>query len=170
MNEVWKDVEGYERLYEVSNLGRVKSLKFGKERILKPRKNCKFGYVAVVLCKNGELKKILVHRLVGKAFVPGWFNGAVINHKDHNPLNNIVSNLEWTTQKDNNSSEKSFSPKILKKLFSKKVLQFTKNGTFVREWLSTHEIERGLGFNCSNICQCCNGNRKSAHGFVWKYK
>lgn len=177
MTEIWKDVEGYEGLYQVSNLGRVKSLgnnKSRREKILSLGKNCK-GYLGVALCKYGEKKHVFVHRLVGKAFVPGWFEGAVINHIDHNPLNNVCSNLEWTTQKDNSSGEKSFAREINKKLFtngicSKKVLQYTKNGDFIREWLSIHEIERQLGFDDGHICACCNGKLKSAYGYSWRYK
>lgn len=169
MNEIWKSIEGYEGLYEVSNLGRVKSLKIGKEKILKPLEAGR-GRFYVELCKNGEPKKMKVHRLVGRAFVPGWFEGAVINHKDHDPSNNVCANLEWTTQKDNSSREKSFAPEICAKLFSKKVLQFTKSGEFVREWPSLAEIKRQLGFNRNHICECCNGKRKSAYKYVWRYK
>lgn len=184
MIEIWKDIEGYEGLYQVSNLGRVKSLydgrrKIFREKILKSRKIGKSGYLAVVLYKNGEMKATLVHRLVGKAFVLGWFEGAVINHIDHNPSNNVSSNLEWITQKDNCSHEKSFAGQLTamrnKKLFtngilSKKVLQFTKDGTFIREWPSTHEITRQLGFHSSHIQKCCNGKQKTAYGYIWRYK
>lgn len=168
MIEIWKDVENYEGFYQVSNFGRVKSLKFGKEKVLLLQKD-KFGRLFVWLCKSGEKKNVKVHRLVGKAFVKGYFEGAVINHIDHNPQNNVSSNLEWTTQKDNCSREKSFGPEITKKLFSKKVLQFMKDGTFIREWPSIMEIKRQLGFDDGYICRCCNGNRKSAYGFRWRY-
>lgn len=167
MNEIWKAIEGYEGLYEVSNLGRVRSLNYnhtGKTRVLNPGKDCD-GRLFVNLYKNGERNHTQVHRLVGNAFVEGWFEGAVINHLDHNPSNNVYTNLEWTTQKDNCSREKSFGPE----LNSKKVLQFTKSGDFVREWPSGWEIERQLGFSQSHICQCCCGKRKSAYGFVWRY-
>lgn len=102
MTEIFKDIEGYEGLYQVSNLGRVMSLydgnsKIFREKILKPQKYDKYGHLHVTLSKNGLRKPLKVHRLVGKAFVPGFFEGAVINHKDHHPENNIVTNLEWTT-------------------------------------------------------------------------
>lgn len=128
MNEVWKTIDGFEGQYEVSNMGRVRSLNYhrtGKTRVLKAGKGSG-GYYMVVLRKDGKPKSINVHRLVGKAFVDGFFEGAVINHKDHNLENNIAENLEWTTQADNTSREKSFSPEISKKLYSKRVLQYTK--------------------------------------------
>lgn len=178
MIEIWKDIDGYEGLYQVSNLGRVKSLydgrhKIFREKILKPQKNK--GYLFIGFHKNGQKKQLQIHQLVGKAFVQGWFEGAVINHKDHDPSNNIYTNLEWTTQKDNSSREKSFCAEICKKLFtngclSKKVLQFTLDGTFIREWPSLREIKRQLPkFHIGHICDCCNGKLKSAHKYIWKY-
>ena len=111
MEEQWKDIiiekngvtYDYTGLYQVSNLGRVRSLgndKTRKERILKPKINNK-GYLQVILCKNGKVKTFLVHRLVATAFIPNPDNLPVVNHRDENPLNNCVDNLEWCTQKYN---------------------------------------------------------------------
>lgn len=124
MNEIWKDIENFEGLYQVSNLGRVRSMNYGRTgqiRVMNPGKNG-YGYQFVILCKDGKHKMTKVHRLVGKAFVPGFFEGAVINHIDHNPSNNVYTNLEWTTQKDNSSREKSFCAENNVKLKSKQVL------------------------------------------------
>ena len=106
MEEKWKSIEGYEGLYEISTMGRVKSIERKvkhrnsyitlREKILKPGKNIK-GYLFVVLCKNGKTKQILVHRLVCKAFLPNPDNLPEVNHKDENPLNNNVENLEFCT-------------------------------------------------------------------------
>lgn len=105
MNEEWRDIEGYEGLYQVSNLGRVKSLrdKNNKERelILKP-KIMRNGYLKVDLCKNGKQKTFTVHRLVATVFISNPKNFPVVNHKDENKLNNNVSNLEWCTVLYNN--------------------------------------------------------------------
>ena len=101
----WKDIPGYEGLYQVSNLGEIKSLNYrntGKEKIIKPRKN-KGGYLRVVLCKNGKQKDFLVHRLVAVAFIPNHNNYNQVNHKDENPSNNNVNNLEWCTSKYNSN-------------------------------------------------------------------
>ena len=98
--EYWKPVVGYEGLYEVSNLGRVKSLKFGKERILKPQKDTS-GYLCVTLCKNNNQCQFKVHRLVAEAFIPNPNNLPQTNHKDECKTNNIASNLEWCDRKYN---------------------------------------------------------------------
>ena len=101
MEEIWKPIKGYESLYEVSNLGRVKSLKWGKERILRTDKSNN-GYLRVVLCKDGKKKKYLVHRLVCESFLPNSNNLPEVNHKDENKTNNKVDNLEWCDRTYNN--------------------------------------------------------------------
>lgn len=106
MKEEFRDIKGYEGLYQVSNLGNVKSLGNGnsnnsKERILKPGNSN--GYKRVVLSKNKEKKMYCVHRLVAQAFIHNPNNYPMINHKDENPLNNCVENLEWCTCKYNNN-------------------------------------------------------------------
>lgn len=110
-DEIWKDIEGYEGLYQVSNLGRIKSFikwnghKYIKEvRIINPYKNYsdKYYFRSVIkLYKNGEKKDFKVHRLVAQAFIPNPNDYPIINHIDGNPLNNKVDNLEWCTQKYN---------------------------------------------------------------------
>lgn len=99
MKEVWKDIKGYEGLYQVSNLGNVKSLKFNKEKILIPLfdKN----YLFIQLWKNGKYKRYKVHRLVAEAFIPNTNEYSCVNHKDENKQNNCVDNLEWCTNQYN---------------------------------------------------------------------
>lgn len=113
-NEIWKDIKGYEGLYQVSNLGNVKSIpriidsQFkGKpikrevyEKVLK-KSLTRFGYEYVCLSKNGKTKKHKVHRLVGEHFIPNIENKKTINHIDGNKQNNRVDNLEWATYKEN---------------------------------------------------------------------
>ena len=164
--EKWKDVKDYEGHYQVSDKGRVKSLKQGKERILKPERN-KFGYLDIGLRKNGEHKKFKVHRLVAIAFIPNPDNLPQINHKDENKENNKVENLEWCDVKYNNI----YGTRIqrINEKISKPVLQYTKSGEFVRKWKSTQDGQRNLGYAGSSISRCCRGKLKSAYGFVWKY-
>ena len=106
MKEIWKDIKGYEDLYQISNYGEVKSLekKAGfstrKEKILKQHLD-KDGYVKVYLCKNNKVKFLSVHRLIAEAFIPNPNNFPQINHKDENKQNNKIENLEWCTCKYN---------------------------------------------------------------------
>lgn len=110
MNELWKDIPGYEGYYEASNLGRIKSKArlvkhyqggklIVKERMLKP--NLAGPYVSVLLSKEGKRVTFLVHRIIAALFVPNPDNKPKVNHKDFNPRNNAADNLEWTTQQEN---------------------------------------------------------------------
>lgn len=110
MEEIWKDIKGYEGLYQISNLGRVKSIsrsiklkkytKISDDTIMKLDLN-KSGYLYVSLCKNGKYKKCRVHRLVAEEFVDKPNGKNVVNHKDYNKTNNCSSNLEWVTNEEN---------------------------------------------------------------------
>jgi hypothetical protein len=100
MVEIWKNIINYEGLYQVSNMGRVKSLWKGKERILKSGKSI-WGYYLVNLHKNGKIKTYSVHRLVGIAFISNPDNKPEINHIDGNKTNNRADNLEWCTHLEN---------------------------------------------------------------------
>lgn len=102
MEEIWKDVIGYENYYQISNLGRVRSTWFKTPKILKQYTR-KYGYKTVDLNKPGEKRKLArVHRLVATAFLPNPDNKPQVNHIDYNPSNNIVTNLEWVTSLENN--------------------------------------------------------------------
>lgn len=165
MEEIWKDKKDYEGHYQVSNCGRVKSIKFGKEIILK--QHIRGGYYSVVLSKNGILKIFKVHRLVAQAFIPNPNNLTEVNHKDENKLNNNVDNMEWCDRTYNNT----YGTRIEKcsKKLSKPVLQYTLEGEFVKEWESTAECGRN-GFKQGAVAACCRGERKTHHKFIWKYK
>lgn len=103
MIERWMAIKGYEGLYEISNLGNVRSLWFGNRKILKQKKG-KNGYYSVTLCKNGIKKKeFLVHRLVVISFLGPIPEGYVVNHLNENKLDNRLSNLEICTQKENSN-------------------------------------------------------------------
>ena len=168
--EHWKEIAGYEGLYEVSDQGRVKSLgnnKSRKEKILKPGKN-NWGYLQVSLCKDGKSKKSTVHRLVAKAFISNPGNLETINHKDEDKTNNTVGNLEWMSMKDNinygTHNRRSAETR------SKSVLMLDKStGELLATFPSTCEAWRVTGIAQPDISDCCLGKRKSAGGYVWKY-
>lgn len=174
--EIWSPINGYEGLYEVSNLGNVRSLGKGKSNASKKRnlKNSKVygGYLIVRLCKNGKMKNYKIHRLVAEAFIPNWFDEPQVNHIDENKLNNNVDNLEWCDAKYNSNhgtrNERIFRKTTNGKL-SKPVLQFTKTGEFVREWPSANEAGRN-GYNQGKVTSCCRGEQKKHKGYIWKYK
>ena len=189
ISEIWRtpisDGEPYEG-YKVSNLGKILSLNYnhtGKPDLMNPSDNGR-GYLVVHLRKNGESKTCKVHRLVAETFLPNPENLPEVNHKDENKKNNFVflnedgtvnkkrSNLEWKTHKDNinhgTRNERAAKANTNGKC-SKPVLQFSLSGELIREWDSTMECGRN-GFNQGNIVSCCNGKRKTAHGFIWMYK
>lgn len=176
MEEIWKDIQGYEGLYQISNLGRVKSLNYNhtrKERILKPIKNLN-GYLQVNLSKKGK-NIYSIHRLVAQAFIPNEdLFKTEINHKDENKINNNVNNLEWVDHKSNMNygtrNERSSKSQINNPKRSKQVNQYSKDGkTLIKTFPSIRQIERETSFAPQNICNCCNGKIKQAYGFRWEY-
>lgn len=192
--EIWKNIEGYEGLYQVSNEGRVKSLerevvyvdgrkKIVKEKILHNILNG-LGYCHVMLSKNGGPKRYKVHRLVAQAFIPNPNGYPIINHKDENPKNNVVSNLEWCDQNYNVHYGTMIERGRLKQQnrsdLSKAVEQYTLDGKLVGEYASASEVERiNPEFKTSSVTRCCRGGQMlngmwqsitSYKGFIWKYK
>ena len=180
--EIFRDIEGFENLYQISNYGRVYSLISGK--FLKTCKD-KDNYRQITLHKNGKQKTYLVHRLVAQAFIPNPSNLPQINHKDENPSNNHLENLEWcdakynvnygtrierVMQHPNYKATREKSGKVASEKLSKPVLQFTKDGELVAEYPSTREAERQTRIYNQSISKCCNEKLKSAGKYLWRYK
>ena len=148
-----KDIKNYEGLYAITPEGEVWSYK--RKKFLKPVADGK-GYLFVRLCKNGISKPYKVHRLVAEAYLPNPENLPQVDHIDGNKMHNFLNNLQWITNRDN-----------VRKSINKPILQFTLDGEFVREWECAYDVGKEVN---GNICNCLKGKRKSACGFIWKYK
>lgn len=177
MNEIWKDIKGYEGLYQVSNLGRIKSLsnRSNHKNPILMKQACVLGYMVVSLTKDSVPKMFKVHRLVASAFIENKENKADVNHKDGNKKNNNVNNLEWCTAQENviHAFKTGLSKAQKGKENSRSIIisQIDKNtGKEVNVFYGTREAERKTGIKHSNISRCCKGKYKSAGGFKWKYK
>ena len=160
--EIWKDIKGYEGLYQVSNLGRIKSIRFTKEKILKFNID-RYGYSLVGLCVNNIYQKLQVHRLVAQAFIPNSENKPCVNHINELKNDNRAENLEWCSISYNNKYGKRLEK------YSKKVNQYDLLGNFIRQWNNANEAGILLNIPPNNIRMCCVGNLKTSGKFKWKY-
>lgn len=167
-SEEWREIKGYEGIYQVSSLGRVRSLdrkvKFsdGRERkygnkILSSKLSNR-GYLMVTLWRNRNSQRLAIHRLVAKAFIPNPDNLPQVNHKDENKTNNRANNLEWCTNQYNNQYSK-----------NTKIAQYDKQGNKIKEWGSIKEASLHLNIRANHITMCCKGVIKSCGGYCWKY-
>lgn len=169
MEEVWKPIKGYEGLYEVSSLGRVKSLNFkrsGEEGILSPASK---PYLQVTLYSKGKASQPLVHRLVAETFIPNPNNLPQINHIDEDTHNNSVENLEWCSSSYNINYGKrnsTVSRKAVER--ARRVIKQDIWGD-LQLFESLGEVTR-FGYDRSHVHSCCTGKRKSHRGCTWFYE
>lgn len=197
LNEIWKDIKGYEGLYQVSNFGRVKKLerdlvyKDGKvvhykEQILSPSIRAN-GYLQVHLSINMKKNNFYVHRLVAEAFISNPDNLPQVNHKDEDKTNNFVwvnedcsvdynkTNLEWCDAKYNtNYGTKKMRAglKLRNRKSCKPIIQYDLAGNVVAEFNSINDVVRKYGYKKTGISRCCNNKPryKTAYGYIWKFK
>lgn len=187
MIEVWRDITGYEGLYQVSNFGRVKSLKRKinhpyrsrnvKEKILKSTVD-RNGYLHINLYKNGNKKFATIHRLVATTFL-NEEKYMEVNHIDGNKTNNNIKNLEWCTKSENikhtynklgrKPSYRKLYNRGIKNKCSKKVIQLTIDNTEIKIWDCLRDVQRELKIGQPEITKCCQGKRKTAGKYKWKY-
>lgn len=157
--EEWRDIEGHEGSYQVSNEGRVRSLKYGRVKQLKEGTKS-IGYRFVVLCENAIKELACIHQLVAQAFIPNPNGYTVVHHKDHNPSNNSVENLEWISEEDHRK---------VHGIGNKNVYQYTLDGELVKIWESARSIEREIGFSQGHVSDCCRGRTQKYKGYRWSY-
>ena len=173
MQEIWKDIKGYECLYQVSNFGRVKSIERyvnthgGSKRIV-PEKIMKqvidnTGYYTVSLWKNNTHIRPHVHRLVIETFIPNLYKKSQVNHKDGNKLNNNVDNLEWCTPQENGIHAYDNGLNLSRV----KVNQYDSNNNFIKTWNSITEAQKF--YKTTHIGECCSGKRNKTKNYIWRY-
>ena len=185
MDEIWSDIYftenginyDYRGLYQISNLGNVKSLNYNKtkrEKIMKKVK-LKNDYLSISLNKNNNSKKFLIHRLVAHMFCDGYFDGAEVDHINTIRDDNRAEKWKWCTKTENRNNQitKDKYSDVNKKennpMYGKgrKVVQYDLNNNLIKIWNCIADAQRELKIN--HISACCRGERKKAGGFVWKY-
>ena len=191
IGEVWKDIPNYEGYYQISNLGRIKSVarkvkyqnsyRNVKEKLKKTFIG-KQGYERVELSKNGKIKKYNVHRIVANVFISNPLNKETVNHINGIKTDNRVENLEWATRSENElhaykiglakNSEKQRNVARLycKENKIKSIIQLDLDGNSIKEWKSAKEVEEKINISRKNISQCITGKNKTAGGYKWLTK
>jgi len=158
--ETFKDIDGYEQLYQISNTGKIKSKRSGK--VLKNIMT-KDGYYRICLCNGGQ-KMFLVHRLIAIHFIDNPENKPCINHINGIKSDNSIGNLEWVTHSENLIH----AYNICLNNKPRPVARYSLNGDLVKVYKSARSAEKD-GFQCQNIAHCCKGKRKKHGGFKWRY-
>ncbi len=179
INEIWKDVDGFEGIYQVSNLGRVKSFWSKNKNILKPYKDHE-GYYQVKLVRysGAKSKNKRIHRLVAIAFIPNPENKPTVNHKKGIKLDNRVNELEWATYSENHlhayriGLKKPYQRKQRgsDNLLCKPVIQYAQNNEFIDRHQSQIDAEIKTGIKNYNISSVCRGRNKTAGGYLWRFE
>lgn len=171
--EQWKPIPGYEGRYEVSDLGRVRSLDhvlpnghFYKGQIIAPRKN-NGGYMLVNLSRSNNIRTFSLHKLVALVFVDNPNQLSQVNHINEDKTDNRADNLEWCTASYNTSYGHRNDTMINHR--KKAVCQLTMSGEVVEIFPILNEAARRTGVNAAHICDVCKGKRNRAGGYIWKY-
>jgi len=182
--EIWKDIEDWEGIYQVSNYGRLRSFKAKKEGYILSNVNKTGDYFSVVLSVGKRRRYARMHRLVAEAFLPKLDHSPEINHKDGNKQNNHADNLEWVDRKTNHAHAIAHVPTMLSGLKRyntvvrpKRIVQYDLNGRRIAEFLNSVEAQRATGVCQRNILQVASKTeykpgmiRRQAGGYIWKFK
>lgn len=195
MEEIWKDIKGYEGLYQISNLGRlrsldryvrhkkIKSLRLLKGKIMSPTISNSTGYLVSTLYNKGKGKQVTIHRLVAETFIPNPENKPEVNHINGIRDDDRVENFEWV----NRSENQLHAYKILKRGYklpnkeqrkkyldevSKEIIQYEMQ-IFIKEkarYKSIREAERKTGIVRTSISKCCRKKQEKAGGYIWRFE
>lgn len=172
MEEIWKDIEGYEGLYRVSNMGRIYGV---KNNIIRKPSERRF-YLRVNLTKNGVSKHYTIHRLVAEAFCPKRGGANEVNHINENKHDNRAVNLEWCTRLENIHHGTGIARQAathreldIANFKRRPIQQFSLNGDFIAEYRSINDACRATGVKRQSVGKCAAGKGKTAYGFVWKF-
>ena len=165
--EIWKDIDGFKGLYQVSSFGRVKSFQ-GKEPKIMSLSKDKYGYYKCCLHKDTKEYYFKVHRLVAQTFIPNPNKFSQVNHKDEYKTNNYVENLEWCTIDFN--LEYGTGRKRSIEHRKKPIEMYDKENIIEAVFPSLREASEETKIDKSNISACCLGKVKTAGGFIWKYR
>lgn len=179
MEEIWKDVPGFEDSHQVSNLGRIRakdryikckhgSVSLKKGKILKPVV-CKNGYLEAQFTVNNVRKVFLLHRLVAMVFIDNPNNYPEVNHLDEDITNNKINNLEWCSSKYNANYGTRNERCWMNNPQKKKVNKYSIDGTFIAEYPSISTAAKEHGITDSPIVRVCKGKQNTSCGYVWKY-
>lgn len=182
--EIWKDIEGFEGIYQISSYGRVKSFKKNKQGYILSNKNKTGWYLNIVLTSENSWKSVKIHRLVAEAFIPNPDNKPEINHVDGNKQNNRADNLEWVTGSENVKHAISMNPDMIKGMNKynkyskpKTVQQFNLDGELMAEYPNCKLASQITGVCQRNIYSVASQEeyspgltRSQAGGFIWRFK
>ena len=177
MEEIWKDIKGYNEKYKISNLGRIKNTNTNK---ILSQHISKCGYYRVGLYKKKKSKNIEIHRIVAETFIYNQKQKEEVNHIDGNKKNNNVNNLEWATHKEDiNHAWKNqlFEPvREASRRYgknnpsAKQVIQYDLQGNEIEVYHCIAEAVKETNINKTSIGKCCNNRQKTAGGYIWKFK
>lgn len=182
--EIWADIASFEGIYQISNMGRLKSFKDLSDGRILSLKNGKRDYFSIVLRYGKKIRHTRIHRLVAESFIPNPYGKPQVNHKDGNRQNNKVWNLEWVTEKENARHAVDHNPNTVKNMNKynqvvrpRMIQQYTLDNRLLATYWNAVEAEKATGVCHRNILQVANRDeykpgmiRKQAGGFIWKFK
>lgn len=178
MEEIWKSIVETDGKYEISNFGNLRSVDRyakvcgGGKRLVKGQTvtpaRCSNGYLELQASMGAKRKCLLVHRLVAQYFIPNPDSLPEVNHKDENPRNNCVDNLEWCTPKYN-CNYGTRNQRCMEKVIKKPVRQLSLGGKLIRIYPMIKDAMRATGIDETQIGRVCKGKNKTAGGYKWEY-